>query len=909
MSLHRDSALYNGVSQRLRGWKSKRADKNVETHISTNPSVMRWDGAARSSSSWDSLRRDPELWYREGDCYVHLYGRGQSQRGPAFRIPFSTLLKADCYPLVEKYICQDVAEPSASTSSRGDYVTRHSRHRQYRTELYIPAPPGLDKRQAYRFHLATRNFFAFLCRRSLVGEHLGSALITLAETMHLFRTTDVDNLADLMSYMDEEGYLYLKSQPSHALAILHLAEVLQIRDLYINAFAHCCGMSDQLFLGPEYQLVSSITRRLIRRAKVEMELRLGQMGSMLKTFLQDELSEAHLGLNPGARAHLERFRTLLQGVYATKFGYYPPPSIDPRTTVFELDVFRVMSRDFEALYDYLVNEDLDSTQGVPIVSQGGICTLQSVQAFDTRYRFETLPKPFPLLPQLQPTTVSKRTSWFGIYTKPGAAQKANTHVALLKATNQRKMQLLENDLVRAYRKFEEDSVYNPLKADRMENLSPVDARKVRWILVYTVHQCLRQVMQPPPEIKDLADTPYHLCISTTNIPPWKDELPVHPNFQTQLTEITRNPSISTLRWSAFSGYQTPPLTPQTPDYKAEIKPDIDYFALSRQRNASDTKLVSNNPRTPTKRSSITKSLREKRRSLFMASPTDATSPQTNRKSAQYHEIVVHGYGNGTNDVEFASQRSAAAEVGSDAYTTRTPSTASETGGSYDGTNSEHGTVSTKGTSIADSSCAESPMPMTPTLPTANHNHFSWTSRRSSICVPARSRVSADNFDAVSPPPRSATICAKSPPRLRRHMQMPTKPSGLPKQRSHSVNHHHSYRKSMEPLPLQIRKTSREEADAILRAGRPRPLPLLETRGESDTTITTVVSAAAPSAATSGDESDGLQMPVPSSPTVWDDIKALMEVRASRLGFPSGTGDDILPEWDMYGLGGLTEPKP
>ncbi|KAK8020640.1 hypothetical protein PG990_005778 [Apiospora arundinis] len=141
MSLHRDSALYNGVSQRLRGWKSKRADKNVETHISTNPSVMRWDGAARSSSSWDSLRRDPELWYREGDCYVHLYGRGQSQRGPAFRIPFSTLLKADCYPLVEKYICQDVAEPSASTSSRGDYVTRHSRHRQYRTELYIPAPP------------------------------------------------------------------------------------------------------------------------------------------------------------------------------------------------------------------------------------------------------------------------------------------------------------------------------------------------------------------------------------------------------------------------------------------------------------------------------------------------------------------------------------------------------------------------------------------------------------------------------------------------------------------------------------------------------------------------------------------------------------------------------------------------
>ncbi|KAK7941006.1 uncharacterized protein PG986_013393 [Apiospora aurea] len=852
MSLHRDSALYNGVSQRLRGWKSKKSDKNIGAHMSTNPAVMRWDGAARSSSSWDSLRRDPELWYREGDCYVHLYGRGQSQRGPAFKIPFSALLKADCYPLVEKYIWQDVADPATSAPAGCEYNTRNVRRRHCRTELYIPAPPNLGKKQAYRFHLATRNFFAFLFRRSLVGEHLGSALITLAETMHLFRTHDVDNLADLMSYMDEEGYLYLKSQPSHALAILHLAEVLQIRDLYINAFAHCCGMSDQLFLGPEYQLVSSVTRRLIRRAKVEMELRLGQIGSMLKTFLQDELSEAHLGLNPGARAHLERFRTLLQGVYAAKFGYYPPPSIDPRTTVFELDVFRVMNRDFEALYNYLVNEDLGSTQGIPIVSQGGICTLQSVQAFDARYRFTTLPKPFPLLPQLQPTTVSKRTSWFGIYVKPGAQQKANTHVALLKATNQNKVELLENDLVRAYRKFEEDTICNPMKADRMENLSPVDARKVRWILVYTVHQCLRQVMQSPPEIKETSKTPYHLCISTANIPPWKDELPVHPNLQIHLTEITRNPSISTLRWSAFSGYQTPPLTPHSPDVmKAEIKPDIDYFALSRQRNASDTKLATGNPRTPTKRSSITKSLREKRRSLglFMASQVEATSPQANRKSVQYHEIVVHGYGNGTNDVEFTSKPSSVAEIASDMYTTGTSSTASDTGGSNDGTNSEHGTTSTKGTSIADSSYAKSPTPMTPTLPPANHNHFSWASRRSSICISARSRV--DNIDSVSPPPRSLTGLAPA-----------------------------------------------------ASAGNP---------GGSDATINTntvaSASASAASAAAASGDDDELQMPMPSSPTVWDDIKALMEVRASRLGFPSGTGDDILPEWDMYGLGGLTEPKP
>ena len=60
----------------------------------------------------------------------------------------------------------------------------------------------------------------------------------------------------LMCNFIKEGYLNFQCQPTHALAVLHLAEVLHFRDLYIDAFAHCCGMSDQLFLGPEYQVSS-----------------------------------------------------------------------------------------------------------------------------------------------------------------------------------------------------------------------------------------------------------------------------------------------------------------------------------------------------------------------------------------------------------------------------------------------------------------------------------------------------------------------------------------------------------------------------------------------------------------------------------------------------------------------------
>lgn len=104
------------------------------------------------------------------------------------------------------------------------------------------------------FNLAMRNLFAWMCRRSIVGEHLGSALITLADSMREFRTPGVDNVADVMSYLEHQGYLDMANQPIHALAMVHLAEYYKLRDLYINAFAHCAGMSDCLYVLPEYQV-------------------------------------------------------------------------------------------------------------------------------------------------------------------------------------------------------------------------------------------------------------------------------------------------------------------------------------------------------------------------------------------------------------------------------------------------------------------------------------------------------------------------------------------------------------------------------------------------------------------------------------------------------------------------------
>lgn len=69
MSLQRHLSLYNGVSERSRGWKSRRTDPATDEQLPNNSSIMRWDGAARSSIPWDCLKKvNPFSYLRDSKC-------------------------------------------------------------------------------------------------------------------------------------------------------------------------------------------------------------------------------------------------------------------------------------------------------------------------------------------------------------------------------------------------------------------------------------------------------------------------------------------------------------------------------------------------------------------------------------------------------------------------------------------------------------------------------------------------------------------------------------------------------------------------------------------------------------------------------------------------------------------------
>lgn len=198
--------------------------------------------------------QDPELWFPNGDTYVHFYAEGQSRRGPSLRLCLADIEASNCRPLLEQTCSGPVPDtppiPGHGQPNGDDYFTRRETKIKY--ELFIPAPNAFSREDTINYHLTTRNFFAWMFERPLVGARLGEALITLRRRMDEWRPDPDENEDDFLAYIDGQGYTDFRDSPDHALAVLQMAEARKNAELWTDAFVHCVGMNNQLVQSQEF---------------------------------------------------------------------------------------------------------------------------------------------------------------------------------------------------------------------------------------------------------------------------------------------------------------------------------------------------------------------------------------------------------------------------------------------------------------------------------------------------------------------------------------------------------------------------------------------------------------------------------------------------------------------------------
>ncbi|KAF2225013.1 hypothetical protein BDZ85DRAFT_294828 [Elsinoe ampelina] len=500
-----------------------------------NATIKRWDGSTRTAAQWDNLRRDAELYDQEATCAVHFHGRGRSQRGPALKVPFAVVSESGCLAALSS---RRESSGSESPSSDSGYSSIGSQ--QDTQSLFIAAPDYLTREESLNYHITTRNIFAWMMNKPLVGYSLGQAMIDLLERLLTIRPATLDSVKDCLTYADRMGYTDMNSHPDHALAMLGFAEHFRIRDLWTNAFVHCAGMNDILYQSSELDSISKQTQASITKAYLKTDLAVTKTTRALAIFLEDELSPAHLGLTVSQRAHLDRFRSFIHSFYVGKLGYWPPPE-------FTKDLLAAMHRDFSSLYALLV--DKDSFPNLPNATSGGLCVLQNVGAFDEWHSYTEQPHPLPLMPQYG-TLDGKAFNSRGLRSFLGSRASRRELYACARsgldaATNKVTTDMKSNSLVQSYLIFEQESILH-LEPD----LAISDARKVRWIMIYYTLQMLTSITASPPQFVPGGNgsVPYQACCAVPPIP-WtsgRDSvLSVHPALRSQTPSERSLPSTPT----------------------------------------------------------------------------------------------------------------------------------------------------------------------------------------------------------------------------------------------------------------------------------------------------------------------------------------------------------------------------
>ena len=185
--------------------------------------------------------QEPELYFSDADTLVYLREPGQSSRGPAFKIHSARLRAQGFHSLLQRCVSRTKlhTSPNCVMSNCSGCKNHAPSH-----ELYIPAPPrsGLDA--TFDYHITTRNLFAWLYDLPLAGRALGQSLVDLKLRLDTYRPEhEVKNGTEITSYAEAQQYLDFRECVDHALAALRWAEVLRLEDLWIDAFAHCVGLS------------------------------------------------------------------------------------------------------------------------------------------------------------------------------------------------------------------------------------------------------------------------------------------------------------------------------------------------------------------------------------------------------------------------------------------------------------------------------------------------------------------------------------------------------------------------------------------------------------------------------------------------------------------------------------------
>lgn len=292
-------------------------------------------------------------------------------------------------------------------------------------EIWFPCPPYIKTAEAQRRHnLATRNFFALLYNKPVVGADFYEMVHDLQAIIDTFYELDNNGNTKLGAlviarYLSERRLDDVRGNLNAALGLLAWSEhdIVRWQQGYLEAFVHCAGM-----MGPtvadsmQFKRLSTVTRLNLANATNALRLRVLDAEDKLAAFDLSDMwpTPRGQGDHPVKRAFFH-FADYLLEFYRDRLGTWPPPSYC-KWHWLTRGLVRRLQEDLGALYDLWVNREvywaerddpydrrphMVAKRPLPEalkVDRPDLPLTEMLVDFDARHNFAHIPAPYPLLP-------------------------------------------------------------------------------------------------------------------------------------------------------------------------------------------------------------------------------------------------------------------------------------------------------------------------------------------------------------------------------------------------------------------------------------------------------------------------------------------------------------------------------
>lgn len=323
--------------------------------------------------------------------------------------------------------------------------------------------------------------------------------------------------------------------PVAAAGLLAWSEDIRWQEGWREGFVHCCGMYAQLRHVSEFRDISKVSRTLIEKAHLELQVRVQEAEDRLARFEILDIWPAHTTQPPFIRSDFYHFRKFLLQFYEKAFKTWPPRENQQNYGGWlTKTVVLTLQKDFAALYAFLVDRDIvwekaeqqgepdravlqHATEGDAGLTVKDLHLANLLAAFDFKHNYSHIPYPLSRLP----SSISiqddpqRKPALFGSKSK---ALEKRIVKAYEEASNASLVgpEITTNRLVEAFLRFE--------KTTHLGEADPRDARKERWILLYGLVQVLESISAENPNLWFKEDAPYFLNPRMKGTPPWKNRL-------------------------------------------------------------------------------------------------------------------------------------------------------------------------------------------------------------------------------------------------------------------------------------------------------------------------------------------------------------------------------------------------